>query len=406
MINFLKNILIRRSITYLLSFLKNGIISRKYILFSPVSNMVYSGNVKYLFEYLSSQKTENCYWYTNNTEIKRYLDQKHFKYISSSRPLHMIWVLLKTKIVFSDGDNYINTFELLHNFNTIKIYLGHGQGPKTTLEKNNPMNSEKDQIKRIHKFDLINIPSNDSMKFIGKDMYKLSDDKIINIGYPRCDQFYNNSTSENKDILNHLTNGQSNLNSKLILYTPTWRPYVQELPLLDMHGLSLTKFNDWLTMNNIFFLFTLHPHAKMKKNKFNQISNIIFIDTSVHPFFDVNELMLEADILLNDYSTTSVDFSILNKPQVFFMPDYDIYNEKKGFIGDYRSEMPGIEVNTYSDFIIQLQNILENSYQYINKYKQKSDNILYKYYNIKHSNSVVTYYDLIRDILKTRRGFK
>ena len=68
--------------------------------------------------------------------------------------------------------------------------------------------------------------------------------------------------------------------------------------------------------------------------------------------------------------------------------------------------MPGIEVNTYSDFIIQLQNILDNSYQYINKYKQKSDNILYKYYNIKHSKSVVTYYDLIKDILKTRRGFK
>ena len=111
-----------------------------------------------------------------------------------------------------------------------------------------------------------------------------------------------------------------------------------------------------------------------------------------------------ADILLNYYSTTSVDFSILNKPQVFFMPDYDIYNEKKGFIGDYRNEMPGIEVNTYSDFIIQLQNILENSYQYINKYKQKSDNILYKYYNIKHSNSVVIYYDLIKDILKTTRG--
>ena len=109
MINFFKNILIRKSITYLLSFLKNGIISRKYILFSPVSNMVYSGNVKYLFEYLSSQKTENCYWYTNNADIKRYLDQKNFKYISSSRPLHMIWVLLKTKIVFSDGDNYINT---------------------------------------------------------------------------------------------------------------------------------------------------------------------------------------------------------------------------------------------------------------------------------------------------------
>ncbi len=403
MMNIHRNVILRKTITFLLSFLKNGIIKRDCILFSPVSNMIYSGNVKYLFEHLSSNQIDDCYWYTNDIRIKKYLDEKKYKYITSSHPFHMIWILLKTKIVFSDGDDYINTFELIHDINTIKIYLGHGQGPKTTLEKDNPMNTEEDQIKRIHKFDLVNIPSNDSMRFIGEDMYKLPKNKLINIGYPRCDQFHTKKTDNSKNLLNELTENYSNIDSKLILYTPTWRPYVQDLPLLDMHGLSLNKFNDWLVARNIFFLFTLHPYSEMNIKKSDMNSNIIFVDTSKHPFFDIHELMLETDILLNDYSTTSIDFALLNRPQIFFMPDYDIFNERKGFVGNYRNEMPGIEVKEYTDFIIKLENILSKRDAYINKYKQKSDNILYKYYDMEHSSSIISFYILTKDILKKQK---
>ena len=33
--------------------------------------------------------------------------------------------------------------------------------------------------------------------------------------------------------------------------------------------------------------------------------------------FDINEFMNEVDILLNDYTTTSTDFALLNRPQIF-----------------------------------------------------------------------------------------
>ena len=39
-------------------------------------------------------------------------------------------------------------------------------------------------------------------------------------------------------------------------------------------------------------------------------------------------MMLEADILMNDYSNTLVEFSVLARPQVFCIPDFEYYNER------------------------------------------------------------------------------
>ena len=55
----------------------------------------------------------------------------------------------------------------------------------------------------------------------------------------------------------------------------------------------------------------------IKNNINNRVVNILNHETLV----DINDLMIY-DILINDYSTTSVDFSITGKPQIFCLPDH------------------------------------------------------------------------------------
>ena len=57
------------------------------------------------------------------------------------------------------------------------------------------------------------------------------------------------------------------------------------------------------------------------------------------------------DILINDYSTISVDFSILNKPQIFVMPDLCKYAKTDGFNEEYKDTIVGPSVNKFSDLI-------------------------------------------------------
>ena len=56
---------------------------------------------------------------------------------------------------------------------------------------------------------------------------------------------------------------------------------------------------------------------------------------------DINELMLVSDVLVTDYSSAIYEFSLLEKPMVFFAPDYEAYERERGFYFDYRTGVPG-----------------------------------------------------------------
>jgi CDP-ribitol ribitolphosphotransferase len=63
------------------------------------------------------------------------------------------------------------------------------------------------------------------------------------------------------------------------------------------------------------------------------------IDVSDHP--DINELMLVSDVLVTDYSSAIYEFALLDRPMVFFAPDYEAYEAERGFYFDYRTGVPG-----------------------------------------------------------------
>ena len=188
-----------------------------------------------------------------------------------------------------------------------------------------------------------------------------------------------------KTIANQIV-GQFNNNFKIILYTPTWRPYEYKFPLDDLINLDYSRFNDWLKDNNFYFFYTSHSGSFTKRIKKN-FERIIYIDHEKYPMFDINEFMNEVDILLNDYTTTSTDFALLNRPQIFFMPDYDFYYQEKGFIEDYRSSIPGDEIFTFDDFINLLSLIDKDPERYLKKFELAIFKLLEKYYDPELKNS-------------------
>jgi len=374
----------------------------KIIVFSGLTNYTYSGNSRYLFECLSKDKSLTVYWFTNSKIIKKYLEKFNLKHISYASPLKLIWVLLRAKIIFNDGDDYLNLFRLSDNTGTFKISLFHGYGPKTTLAKSQNPLTLKNRINRLNKFHYINFPSPFLAKEVASQIFSLPLNKIKILGSPKNDFFFNKKFVEdayNQKLLTKSIFGNIKNKSKLILYTPTWRPYNFNLPLLDMKSFNAPSFNEFLELHNLYFVYTVHSTWE-PDNLLQNFDRIKFIDTNVNNLYDTNQMMLETDILLNDYSTTSTDFSILSRPQIFFMPDYESYTMKKGFLEDYRSTMPGSEVEDYHSFVNLLSNIMKNPTPYINKYQKKREVLLDKYYNLSNSKSVDNYKEFIKEIIK------
>ena len=109
------------------------------------------------------------------------------------------------------------------------------------------------------------------------------------------------------------------------------------------------------------------------------LSHIKHYGISIDPLFDNMDLMIEADMMVGDYSTLATEFSILNKPQLFIMNDYDDVNKTKGFAEDLRETLPGKEIDSYNDLINTISFALSNPSNYLNQYQSKI-NLLHKRY--------------------------
>ena len=115
-------------------------------------------------------------------------------------------------------------------------------------------------------------------------------------------------------------------------------------------------------------------------------------------------MMMETDILLNDYSTTSVEFSILKRPQIFCINDYDKYNDTKGFIDNYDELMPGDNFNDMDNLFRLLNEIINNESQYIKNYQKQRELLLNKYYNLSNIKSVENYKVFIEGLMNTNKS--
>ena len=76
--------------------------------------------------------------------------------------------------------------------------------------------------------------------------------------------------------------------------------------------------------------------------------NELYIIKSLHPmsegclasFMSSSELLVCADVLITDYSSIFFEYLLLDRPIVFFVPDYEDYARDRGFYLDFDS-LPG-----------------------------------------------------------------
>lgn len=155
------------------------------------------------------------------------------------------------------------------------------------------------------------------------------------LGIPRTDVFFGaERLARTREAIRRrygLTDGR-----KVILYAPTFRgdtiTTAHATDDLDMGHMRTVLGEDHV------LLVRLHPFVRSRTTIGPDLAGFA-IDVSDYP--DINELMLVSDILVTDYSSAIYEFSLLEKPIVFFAPDYEAYERERGFYFDYRTGVPG-----------------------------------------------------------------
>jgi CDP-glycerol glycerophosphotransferase len=390
-----------KKIIYLLFGILLTILSRLFFLRKKITliqchdSEAFCDNTRFLYEHLSEKKNNEFFWITKSKKISNYLKYKNFNYINiNENVFKYIWVILRTKTVIDNGSNFFNPFFLFSlDKKIIKITTSHGFGPKTVPFSKEDSREKDDEIKSHQEFDYINFSSQFiKNKFVQN--YKLKLENSVVLGMPRCDQLLLNNKKGN---LFHYLTQKNKINSKIILYTPTWRPYPYFFPLNQLSGMNYEDFNCFLTKHNIYFFYSFHSNQKYEKLTSN-FSRIVDINHKKFPFYDTTTFLKEVDILLNDYSTTSTDFCLTGKPQIFFTPDFNKYEKFKGFLEDYKKNLIGPEIKNYTNLKKLILKNLKDKKMYLKQYRFKIKLYKEKYCDISRKFSSKNFSNFLKSL--------
>ncbi|AZU63988.1 CDP-glycerol glycerophosphotransferase family protein [Neobacillus mesonae] len=201
------------------------------------------------------------------------------------------------------------------------------------------------------RFDQV-IVGSDVMADIYKKSFLLNDQRILRTGIPRTDFFYNDNKKE--AVLEALMRKHPEWSGKkVILYAPTYRDYeLQHFSLqLDIEKMKTALDKEYIV------IIRLHPAVRNSLDLAERYPDFLYDCSSSD--YQINELLLVADILITDYSSIPFEFSLLRRPMIFFAYDLEQYKNERGLPEGFEENLPGPIVKN-TDQIIEL--IFENRF--------------------------------------------
>ncbi len=133
------------------------------------------------------------------------------------------------------------------------------------------------------------------------------------------------------------------------------------LPLVsDLRELEL--INSALAKSKMVLVIKLHPFQDRQAVHIGDFSNIVLLENEVMARNDiqVNQLLAKADALISDYSSSAIDYLVLDRPMAFLTEDLEDYSGDRGFIFENVLDwLPGKQVCDIKGFLSFIEEIGE-----------------------------------------------
>lgn len=140
---------------------------------------------------------------------------------------------------------------------------------------------------------------------------------------------------------------------KIILYAPTFRGSVGEAKAPD--ALDLTAMKEALGGEYVL-LIKHHPVVKKRPQIPKECSDFALDVTET---LSIEELLCASDLCISDYSSLIFEYSLFERPMIFFAYDLKEYGDWRGFYYDYRELTPGPVVQSTEEIIRYIEHLQE-----------------------------------------------
>jgi len=294
------------------------------VLFYSFSGKDFSDSPKYISEFIENKNIGyELVWAVNNPEEFQCLLDRGYKVIKYNSLAHLYYGITSKFIITNTGPYKA----LEYRKSQVIINTWHGGGAYKKTGRDNPY---KDKYKRLYnekfgqagvKLFLSSSKAFTKYAIIGAFGYE---GEIAEVGLPRNDILFKVNEHESIALEVRRQLGIDN-NAKILLYAPTWRNYeTEKFEKIDVDGLLKAcgeRFGGkWV------FVFRGH---NLSKESSHVAKESCCIDAT--NYYDMQKLMIAAEVLVSDYSSCIWDFSLMFKPCFLYVPDLKKYDQTFAF---------------------------------------------------------------------------
>lgn len=296
----------------------------------------------------------NNYDYTIHTHFLRNNQCIRSEY--TQRCIHAVEDIATAKYVFvNEASNVLSAIPLRKETKIIQLWHGCGAFKKFGLSTADLIfgESRKQQMKHpfYKNYSLVTVSSPEVIWAYKEAMNIDEDSDIVQAtGSSRTDIFYDEKflASCRDKLYDVMPQAQG---KKVILYAPTFRGRVAKAKTPDM--LNIKMFYDNFG-DDYVLLFKHHPLVKNPPLIPEEYKDFA---VNMGESMAIEELLSVADVCISDYSSLVFEYSLFEKPLIFFAYDLDEYFDWRGFYYDYYELAPGPIVKTNFEMIDYIKNI-------------------------------------------------
>ncbi len=178
------------------------------------------------------------------------------------------------------------------------------------------------------------------------EVFGIEKEAILPLGLPRLDNYL--KKEEIEGFKKYFYQKYPELETKkIILFAPTYRGSGQESAYYDYRMIDFDKLYK-LCGKEYVVLFKMHPFVKEKvpikkdyQDKFYDFYN----------YQNINELFYVTDILITDYSSNVYEYSLMNRPVIFYAYDKEVYEISRGVQRKLDDTAPGKICKSFEEVI-------------------------------------------------------
>lgn len=298
-----------------------------------------------------------------NLEEREYEIHVHFLKVAESgwkdiiiRTLRMIFDMADAKCVFiSESNSVFGAFRLRKGTKLVQVWHACGAFKKWGFSvAEQSFGDDKKELMRYsghRNYSLVPV-SGQAVCWAYAEAFGLQErsEVIKPLGVSRTDAYFDEECQKQAKVhLNALP--ISVRGRKVILYAPTFRGEIKEA--VTPKEFDLERFYDRFHKEYIL-LIKQHPFVKKSIEIPEHIREACMEITTQ---MTTEELLMIADVCITDYSSVVFDYSLRNKPMLFFAFDLDEYYDERGFYYPYEEFVPGPVVRTMDELMAAVEEI-------------------------------------------------